>query len=270
MNLLVAALIVIAAAATAALLMVLVRRHVGAPVLHDPARANTTLTMAGTAFAVLLAFITLAAFQTYNGAKDGADAEASAVLEMFRTAEIFPADQRDELRGDLVCYGRAVVRQEWPAMGDGTSAPSVDRWIAAYRSLFNRLDLGASRQQLGFEELLTDARNRTDGRQERLSEASPSVPTPLWLVLVLGGVVAIVLQLAMADPRERLFVQAGLVAGVAAIVTAGLLLVNFLDHPYTGHTGSIQPTQMERSLVMMRAIGPGLRPPCAPDGSPTA
>jgi hypothetical protein len=269
MNLLVALVIVLATAAVAAGLMVLVRHRAGAPVLNDPTRATTTLTMAGTAFAVLLAFITLAAFQTYNGAKDGADSEAAAVLTMFRTGALFPAQQRDELRGDLVCYGRAVVNQEWPAMGHSASAPVVDRWIAAYRGLFSGLQLHAAREQLALQELLTDARNRTDGRQERLSEATPSVPTPLWLVLVLGGVIAIVLQLAMADPRERLFVQASLVAGVAAIVAAGLLLVNFLDHPYTGHTGSIRPTQMERTLVMMRATEHGLRLPCGADGSPT-
>src|SRR5438874_5957526 len=145
MNLLVAAVIVIAAAAAAAMLMVVVRRRLRDPVLSDPARATTTLTMAGTAFAVLLAFITLAAFQTYNGAKDGADSEAAAVLTMFRTAALFPARQRDELRADFVCYGRAVVDQEWPAMGDGASAPVVDRWIAAYRALFDRVQLRASR-----------------------------------------------------------------------------------------------------------------------------
>jgi len=227
------------------------------------------LTMVGTAFAVLLAFITLAAFQTYNGAKSGAESEATAVLDMFRTAEFFPARQRDDLRSDLTCYGRAVVSVEWPAMGDGHSSPMVDVWIAAYRDLFARLDLASARARLGFEEVLQEARARTDGRQERLEQASPSVPTPLWLVLVLGGVVAVVLQLAMADPRERLAVQCGMIAGVAAIVAAGLLLVWFLDHPYEGHTGSIQPTDMQRTLTEVRAAHPRLEASCSAEGVPS-
>ena len=202
MNLLVALAIVVAAAGVAALLMVAVRRRVPGAVLREPARGTPMLTMLGTAFAVLLAFITLAAFQTYNGAKSGAASEADAVLEMFRTAEFFPTDERNELRSDLVCYGRSVVSAEWPAMGDGHSSPQVDVWIAAYRDLFARLDLASARARLGFQEVLQEARARTDGRQQRLEEASPSVPTPLWLVLVLGGVVAIVLQLAMADRRS--------------------------------------------------------------------
>jgi hypothetical protein len=92
------------------------------------------ITIVGTAFAVLLAFITLAACQTYNGAKTGAASEAVALFDMFKTVGFFPASERDALRADFVCCGRAVVHQEWPAMSGGERAPLVDAWIAASRS----------------------------------------------------------------------------------------------------------------------------------------
>ena len=78
----------------------------------------------GTLFAVVLAFVILAAFQTYSGAKTGAQSEASAVLDMARTAAYFPAAQRDQLRSDYIWYGRAVVHQEWPAMRNGGFRPA--------------------------------------------------------------------------------------------------------------------------------------------------
>jgi hypothetical protein len=73
----------------------------------------------------------------------------------------------------------------------------------------------------------------------------------------------------MADRRERLVVQCAMIAGVAAIVAAGLLLVWFLDHPYEGHSGSIQPTEMQRTLAEMHDADPGLQLPCATDGTPS-
>ena len=266
MNLGLGLVIVAGASALAVLLLALVRRRVDGPLLLEPTRGTPMMTIVGTAFAVLLAFVTLAAFQTYNGAKRGAASEAVAVLEMSRTAALFPSAQRDELRADLVCYGRAVVRQEWPAMRRGRRSLVVDGWIARYRDLFNRFDLRSERNRLGFEELLTEARNRTDGRRERLSQVTPSVPPPLWIALILGGSVAVLLLLGMADRRERLWVHGALVAGVAAIVTAGLLLVNFLDHPYKEHTGSIEPTEMRQSLGMASAQISGVRSPCREDG----
>jgi hypothetical protein len=270
MNLVVAGAIVLLAALAAALVMRSVRRRLREPLLADTGRASTTLSLVGTAFAVLLAFITLAAFQTYNGAKSGASSEASAVLELFRTAGLFPVAQRDRLRADFVCYGRAVINDEWPAMADERTSPVVDRWIAQYRAQFDRLNLSGSRERLGFQEILADARARTDGRQERLDEATPSVPAPLWIVLILGGLVTIALQIVMADPREGLLMQECLIAGVTLIVSAGLLLVSFLDHPYEGRTGSITPFEMQRTLSEMHEAQPALRVPCDTRGMPIA
>jgi hypothetical protein len=268
MNVPLAILVVVSAAGLAVLLMVVVRRRAGGPLLVEPTRGTPMIMMVSTAFAVLLAFVTLAAFQTFNGAKAGARSEAVAVLEMFRTAGLFPAAERDALRADFVCYGRAVAEDEWRTMRSGRRSPLVERWIGSYRDRFNQLGLASPREQLGFEELLTEARNRTDGRRERLTEATPSVPFPLWLVLALGGGVAVVLQLSMADRRERLLVHGTMIAGVATIVSAGLLLVFFLDHPYERHFASIKPAEMRQSLAMMHDQAPGLHLPCRADGLP--
>ena len=226
------------AAGLAALVFALVHRIAAGPLLADSGRGRPMIQVTGTLFAVVLAFVILAAFQTYNGAKAGAQSEASAVLDMARTALFFPAAQRSQLRGDFVCYGRAVVEREWPAMRNGQSSS------------------------------LVDSDTRTTGRQQRLSDDSPAVPAPLWIALVFGGCVAVALQLGMADPRERLRVHALLLAGLASVVTAGLLLVYFLDHPYQRHAGGIQPTAMRQTLQMIGELEPSLRPGCDQSGRP--
>lgn len=268
MNLPVAILIVFGAAGLAALTLALVQHRAKAPLLADSGRGRPVVTVTGTLFAVVLAFVTLAAFQTYDGAKTGAQSEASALLDMARTAALFPPAQRDQLRVDFVCYGRAVVNQEWPAMRNGQSSSVVDDWVGAYRAEFLRLDLGSAREQLGFQDLLNLANNRTTGRQQRLSDDTPAVPTPLWIALVFGGCLAVALQLGMTDPRESLKVHGLMIAGLASIVAASLLVVYFLDHPYQRHAGGIQPTAMHQTLVMMESLEPNLRLACAQSGKP--
>jgi hypothetical protein len=107
-----------------ALTFTLVHGSISGPLLLDSGRGWPMIQVVGTAFAVLLAFVILAAFQTYNGAHSGAASEATALLDMARNAELFPAHQRDQLRSDLICYGRAVVSYEWPAMRGATAALS--------------------------------------------------------------------------------------------------------------------------------------------------
>ena len=55
--------------------------------------------------------------------------------------------------------------------------------------------------------------------------------------------------LLFTDRREKFPVQAALMASVAAMVAASLTLVWFLDHPYQGADGSIEPEEMERTLA---------------------
>lgn len=266
MSLPVAVLIVVGVAALAGLAFAVLDRIAAKPYVAEGARVAPTLIVTGTLFAVVLAFVTLASFQTYQGARTGSATEADAVLAMARTANLLPPAQRDQLRSDFVCYGRAVVDREWPAMKNGHPSPVVDHWIGVYREDFATVEVQSLREQAGFQDLLTQAANRTVGRQQRLSVATPSVPTALWLALILGGSVAVALQLSLAGSRNR--VHALLVAGLTSLIVAGLLVVFFLDHPYQSGAGGIQPSAMRRTLVMIGDLDPSLRPACSRSGQP--
>jgi hypothetical protein len=56
------------------------------------------------------------------------------------------------------------------------------------------------------------------------------------------------------------------------MVTAALLLVWFLDHPFAGESGSITPIEMRHTLELIeeeeedQAVE--VTPPCTPEGDP--
>lgn len=268
MDLPIAILIVLGAGAAASLAYTVVHLRARGPLLADSGRGRPMVTVTGTLFTVVLAFVILAAFETYDGARSGAATEANAVLDMARTAALFPPAQRNALRSDLACYGRAVVDEEWPAMRDGRSSPLVDNWISAYRAEFGRLSVRSLREQAAFEDLLTESATRTTGRQQRLGDDTPTVPTPLWVALIFSGCVSVALYMGMADPREQLLPPGLMIFGAAAVVATGLLIIYFLDHPYQGFSGGIQPASMRHALVLLRNLQPGLRPACTLSGRP--
>jgi hypothetical protein len=142
----------------------------------------------------------------------------------------------------------------------------VDHWVGAYRNTFEAVEVQSLREQAGFQDLLTQAGDRTVGRQERLGVATSTVPTPLWLALVLGGCVVVLAQLGLAGAHVR--VHALMAAGLTSLIVTGLLVVFFLDHPYQSGTGSIEPSAMRRTLVMMGDLEPSLHPACSESGRP--
>jgi hypothetical protein len=260
MSLAVAGAIVVAVAATSAAFLLLVRSRAGRDhLLTDMTRGSAIFGVVGTAFAVVLAFVTLISFQTFNGAKEAGDEEAVTLVDLARTAQFFPPDQQGRLRGSLICYARAVAFDEWPLLEDGRRSDVAERWVAALRDAYGALDTRTPKQQAAFGHLLEVTRARGEARRERLSAATPFVPSPVWAVLLLGGLVTIMFVALFADRRESVPVQVALIMSVAVMVVAGLLLVRFLDHPYGGTSGSIEPTEMKRTISILDRTYPGER-----------
>jgi Protein of unknown function (DUF4239) len=271
MDIPVAAAIIAASVAVACGLMYSIHRLATRDVfLADTTRGAGVYGVAGTGFAVLLAFVVLIAFQQYDDAKAGAQSEAGAVIELFRNAEFFPGAERREIQGELTCYGRAVVEQEWPAMSGGRSdpLPMVEEWSVRLQRSYVSLRVRTPREQAAFSNILDLRNDRVAARRERLAEAEPTVTAPVWFILILGAVVSIGFVLLFIDRRGEVFAaQAALIGTVTTIVVAGMVLVWFLDHPYENQDGSIKPTEMESTLALMEAEEPNLRIPCTANGT---
>jgi hypothetical protein len=268
-NLWLLALIVAVAAAAAVGLMYLVRSR--AKVDHffiEVERGAGIFAFLGTAFAVLLAFVVLEAFQSFNDAKTGAEQEATAVVQLSRTAQFFPPDQRDPIEGVLICYGRAVIEDEWPAMKEGRRSPVVQIWVNRVQGALKQLQPETPAEEAALLQLLEQQDERTDARRARLSEANRALPAPVWFFLGLGALITIGFALFFADRRELFLVQGSLIGAIAALVVSGLLLVWFLDHPYENRAGSIKPDEMERQLVIVEAEQRNVAVPCDADGRP--
>jgi Protein of unknown function (DUF4239) len=270
-NLLLVTAIVVAVSVAAVGLMHAVRRRMKRDHFFVEAeRGAGIFAFLGTAFAVLLAFVFFEAFESFHDARTGAESEATSVLQLTRSAAFFPEAERTVLAGEMICYGRAVIEHSWPAMKRGERSEVVQDWVDRFERSLRDLDTRSPEQEAVFLRILEQEDERAVGRRERLSEATRSLPPPVWFLLGLGAVLTIGITLLFADRREEFLVQGGLMAAVAALVTSGLLLVWFLDHPYEDQSGSIQPAEMERQLEIVEEENPDVAPPCDPRGEPLA
>jgi Protein of unknown function (DUF4239) len=239
----------------------------------DSDRAAGSLGVLGTSFAVLLAFVIFLGFESYGTARERSSAEAIAVTELYRDAQLFDEPTRSDVQGMLICYARAVIHDEWPAMAGQRTSPVVERWIDRLDATVDTADITGAREQAGYSNWLSRMTERREGRRGRIGEASSLVPQPLWATLLLGAVLLIGYMCFYADPGEKYFVQAMMIGSVTALVVSGVLLVRFLDLPYENQLGSIQPTEMIRTLGLMEDPGELRgRPeviPCDDRGIPT-
>ena len=264
-NLWFAAAVVLVAVLAAVTLMWLARRR--APeggFFTDLDRAAGVFGVLGTAFAVLLAFVIFVAFQSYTNAKDKAGQEANSVLELYHTAQLLPSPAREALGGQMVCYARSVIYDEWPQMKDERQSARVQGWLDNVDDTVENDRAVEGREATAFGHWLEQSAERREGRRGRLAEAKAFVPGPLWFALVVGALVVVAFMAFFADPREPFFVQAMMIGTITAVVVTGLLVIRFLDRPYEDRTGSIQPEAMSQTVESIDHMALRFGRPAAP------
>ena len=267
MNLWLVAGIVTAVAAVSVALMYAVRSRASSDSFFvEIERGSGAFAFLGTAFAVLLAFVVLEAFDSFNEARTGAETEATTMVQISRTADFFPPAQSDPINASVICYGRAVIHDAFPSMKEGKRSELVQHWVEQLEGTLKGLEPRSPKEEAAFLQLLEQEDERTEARRARISEATRALPGPVWFLVVLGALLTVGFALLFIDKREPFFVQGSVMAAISALVTAGILLVWFLDHPYEGETGSIEPTEMERQLPVVESEQRNVVLPCDENG----
>jgi hypothetical protein len=188
MSLLWGILILVVADAVAIAVLLRVRRRAPAgSYFADGDRASGVFGVLATGFAIFAGFVIFLAFTTYDDARSGAETEALTVVQQYETAQFLPAAVRDRLTGELICYGRHVVSEEWPRMEEGALGFPINPWaVALFRSL-RAAQPQAATEQSAYDKWLDQTSDREEARRDRVHGAAGIIPTSIWIILFLTG-----------------------------------------------------------------------------------
>jgi len=256
-NLVWALLITLAVAGIAVAVMLLVRRR--APegsYFTDGDRASGVFGAIATGFSVLLGFMVFLAFTSYDKTRSGAETEATMVVQQVETAQLFPPPASATLTGELICYGRYVVNDEWPRMRAGTIGNSLNPWGIALFVTLKGVEPKTASEGSAYDQWLGQTSQREQARLDRVHGSRGVIPTPVWYGLFFLAAVVFVYMLFFADPGEGPVTQGMLIGSVVSVITALLILLVMLDRPYHSGVGGLEPVAMDRSLDYVdRALG---------------
>ena len=276
MNVVLAVAITAVAVAIAIGVLLLVRRR--APdggYFTSGDRAAGMFGVLASGFAILLGFVVFLAFESFDQSRSGAETEATTVAQQFETAQFLPAAVRGELSGELICYGRSVVAQEWPAMERGQSGGLINPWGLALFTTLQRADPQTPAEQAAFGKWFDQTSDRESARIDRVHGASGVMPRAVWLALFFMAAVIFVFLMFFADSGEARLVQAVQVGSVVAVIAASLFVIRYLSHPYQTGGGGLKPTAMQRTLATLEEAskalpGVAVSPPCDATGKARA
>jgi protein-S-isoprenylcysteine O-methyltransferase Ste14 len=194
----------------------------------------------GVIYAVLLALVVIAVWEEFGRAHVTVETEANALAEIFWLAHRLPESERHHLQELARAYAEEVVDKEWPLMAQGR-APLMEHTQATPRGWVLIDDIRATLQgyeprgeagQELYAEGLDQVQRLADARRTRLVQAEESLPAVLWVVLVVGGMVAVGFTYLFGSENTGAHMM--MVASLAGVIALVLFTIGVLDHPFSG------------------------------------
>ena len=194
----------------------------------------------GVIYAVLLALVVIAVWEEFGRARVTVESEANALAEIFWLAHQRPEPEGPHLQELARSYAEVVVEEEWPLMQQGR-APLMEQtqttprgWVLIddIRSTLQGYEPRTEAGQELYAQGLDQVQRLADARRTRLVQAEEGIPSVLWVVLIVGGMVTVGFSylFGLANTwAHRLMVVS--LAGVIALV---LFTISAMDYPFSG------------------------------------
>ncbi len=207
--------------------------------LHAKSRAEAGRTAAvmlgvlANIYAVLIAFVIVQGWGNLQEAQSYLDAQATALTQIRENTKVLGTGDEVTINHSLDAYASSVLTHDLPSMEDsGTRSPlTTARLDALFTSV--RLVKPEGHAQIAFYDQTVDRLdNIVQARQSAVTASDGSLPTPLYLLLAIGGIVVVVMACALNSEHRKSHLL--IVGSIACVIAFMLAIIVSFDHPFTG------------------------------------
>jgi hypothetical protein len=228
----------------------LIRRFFSAHIfkLHNDI-ADPLFTTLGTIYAVILAFMVIITWQSFDTSNRNAAREANYLADLYRDSTPLPAAFRNAVKTDLKNYVSAIIADEWTIMSSGKGRSlKVEAQQGKLWALYAGFQPKNETEKIFFTESVKKFNEACEMRRQRLLDAGSGLNGILYFILIAGGLVTISFTLFFGT--ENFGPQLLMTSMLAALIGLTLFTIMSLDYPFTGDI-SIKPDVFRNVLVTL-------------------
>lgn len=186
----------------------------------------------GVMYGVLLAFVVIVGWDGLSNARTITYNEADQLANIYWMSRTLPSPQGAAIQGLAVKYADTVINSEWPLMERGESSGRAQLLLDQMRDDVFGFTPRSDQQQVVYGQELASVNALSAARRDRLVAMHDIIPEPMWLVLLVGGLITVGFCLLFG--LEHKIVHAGMVASLAVLITMSLILLQNMQYPYAG------------------------------------
>jgi len=212
---------------------------------------------AGVLFAVLLGFMVVAVWESYDTASGTAATEAAALVPLYRSTFALPKEAGDKMRELTRDYTESVIKDEWAKQAVGQPSEEARHAAGMFFKAFGDGTIDAQiKKDYPFicTELMNSINEVTTERNKRGIEASESVPTVMWAAIIGGAFIIVTMSFViyMERPLPHMIMAGSMAALIGLLLYACVLL----SHPFKGPI-AISPESFEKTMLVFNDVDRG-------------
>ncbi len=194
-------------------------------------------------YGITLGLVAVGTWNTYSAVEAKVDIEAQVVASLFRDVNGYPEPTRSALREDLKAYTRQVIDVSWPEQRRGIVPTGSGVMIDSFADHIVAFEPKTAGQQILHAESFKQFNNLVEARRSRLDSVTASIPTALWMLVILGALISITVTLFFDTPSFNMHLwMTILMSGLLGLL---IFLVGTLDNPFRGKV-SVGPQALDR------------------------
>jgi len=183
-------------------------------------------------YAVLVAFVIVNEWQTFNNAQAQVSTESAALTTAYFDAGTLPEPSRTQIQDTLVAYDRSVVCVEIPQLRNhpGPALPTRHALQVVFQTVARASP--ATQTSPFYSSVVSEIGQIANARRARINAASSPLPN-LLLIVILVTSLALVGVASVLDTQHRRW-HLILTTALTILVTLNLALIISLDRPFDG------------------------------------
>jgi hypothetical protein len=207
-------------------------------IAEDTRRAHNesvsfAITNIAVVYAVLLAFIAVAAWEDLEKSSDLVATEAGVVQNLYIDAEGFSDKQLGrKVRSELRRYVETVIEREWPEQQAGGISRAGLPVLRQLRATLASVEPKTPGDGIVMQESLRALDALFTARQSRLDAAVAHIPDSVWWAVAFLGLLTIGFTALLGT--KSLAMHFTVIAGLITAVMVVIALIVQLDYPFRG------------------------------------
>ena len=228
----------------------LVRRHIAEG--HNDVLVPLFLT-AGVMYAVLLAFMVVAEWESYDAAHANTAEEAALLVPLYRQTVVMAEENGDRMRKVIRSYAEDVIHG-WEDFQAGHRNTVAGKDVNDVFRVFATMTPATKARELIYAQFLETFSHVILDRNKRYLQASESLSWVMWLGAIGGGAVTVGMTFFLY--MDRRWPHVAMVSIMAALFGTLLFMMAVLSRPFVGPL-AIEPAPFETSLSVFDDVDRG-------------